>query len=358
MPDFAFRYIGCHGRAGRSGWPMIFAAFIVVLPLPPGQPIAHGLPWALDWAGVLVFLILFAKALDAARKGLPALWIVRAMTLMGLAFAPFNPGSTILFAYAAALVPWFVAGDTRRTAAGVALIIAVLSCEVWIAGLSLPFWLTTCAWCVIAAGSYLWVVKMLSRIDRLAKVAEQERIARDLHDVLGHTLSLITLKAELAGQVLDEAAEIGRARREIADVESISRSALAEVRQTIRGYRIETLQAELERVAAMLRTAGITMSCESETMRLDSVRDVALCMALREAVTNVVRHAGARNCHIRVQKAEDVCLLEVHDDGAGTTHSEGQGLRGMRERIEALGGSVLLAHSNGTRVTVRVPVPS
>jgi two-component system, NarL family, sensor histidine kinase DesK len=341
-------------------WPMIFAAFIIVLPLHPAQPSQTELMLKLNWAGVFIFLALFAAAIDAARKRRPALWIVCAITLLGLAFAPFNSGSAVLFAYSSALAPWFVDGDRRRTTVVVATIVALLTIEVWITALPIRFWLFTVGWCVIAAASYLWVVNMILSLDRVAKMAERERIARDLHDVLGHTLSLITLKSELAGQLLAgaESPDVARARREISDVESISRGALAEVRQTIRGYRSETLQAELDRVAAMLQTAGIRMNCESEMVPLDAVREGVLGMALREAVTNVVRHSRAQNCRIRVRATKQSCQLEVEDDGLGGVRAEGQGLRGMRERIEALGGSVLLDHSGGTRLTVRVPVPS
>jgi two-component system sensor histidine kinase DesK len=228
--------------------------------------------------------------------------------------------------------------------------------EVWLAALPLRFWLFTLGWSAIAAVSYLWVVNMMLSMDRLAKMAERERIARDLHDVLGHTLSLITLKAELAGQLLGSEPEIERARREIADVEGISRSALAEVRKTIRDYRAETLQTEIERVGSMLRAAGIEMNCEREVLPFEATRERVLGLALREAVTNVVRHSGARSCHIRVQQAEQDYLLQVEDDGRGGPYLEGQGLRGMRERVEALGGSLLLDRSQGTRLTVRVPV--
>jgi two-component system, NarL family, sensor histidine kinase DesK len=339
-------------------WPMIFAAFIIVLPLSPAAPIPDGLIWKLDWLGVLVFLALFAAAIDSVRQGRPGLWIVVGIALLGVGFAPFSPGSTVLFAYACALAPWFVAGDVRRTAGVVVIIIAVLSVEVWLAELPVRFWLFTAGWSVIAAVSYLWVVKMMLFKDRLAKLAERERIARDLHDVLGHTLSLITLKAELAGQLLAQESEIPRARQEIAAVESISRSALTEVRQTIRGYRVETLQMEFERVGSMLGTAGIAIHCEREAVQLDATREHVFGLALREAVTNVVRHSGARNCHIRVQRAQHDYLLEVEDDGLGGAYSEGQGLRGMRERVEAIGGSLLLNGSQGTRLTVRVPVSS
>jgi len=351
-------------RAPRSKWwPMIFSAFIFVLPFrhdtgSPARFLPNGWMAVLDWTGVIVFLALFATALDSARKGRSILWVVAGMTLLGLVFAPFNPASTVLFAYACAFVPWSVAGDARWAASICACIIAALWIEVLLLELSIRFWLFTACWDVVAMVSYLWVVKMMLSKDLLAKMAERERIARDLHDVLGHTLSLITLKAELAGQLLAESPDVHRARKEIADVENISRSALAEVRQTIRDYKSETLRAQMVRVASMLRTAGIALSCEHSAEEFDPKREAVLGLALREAVTNIVRHAHARSCRIRVQQVNQAYVLEVMDDGVGGPYREGQGLRGMRERIEALGGSLLLECSAGTRLTVRVPVAS
>lgn len=339
-------------------WPMLFAAFILVLPLPLEHTVRSQLRWTLDWLGVTVFLALFALALDAARKRRRALWIVMAITLLGIAYAPFNPGSLVLFAYACALTPWFLRGDVRGTVRIAAVIIGVLGLEVWVVALPARFLVFTTGACVVAAASYLWVVRTLGSLDRMAKVAERERIARDLHDVLGHTLSLITLKAELADQLLAEPADIDRARREIAEVKGISRAALAEVRQTIRGYRVATFEAELDRVAAMLRAAGIALTCERDAVSLDSSHEVALGMVLREAVTNVVRHARAQKCHIRIQRTGATLSLEVEDDGPGGAYPEGEGLRGMRERIEPLGGSVLLQNSGGTRLRVCVPAPT
>ena len=339
-------------------WPMIFAAFIVMLPASPARRVPDAVMWKLDWLGVAVFLALFAAALECSRRKQPTLWIVASMTGLALAFAPFNGGSTILFAYACAFAPWATAGDTRRTLAIVAAVVLVLTLEVWFAALPWRYWGITSAWCAVAAVSYLWVVKMLSALDRLAKLAERERIARDLHDVLGHTLSLVTLKAELAGQLLSEDGDIGTARREIAAIEGLSRGALSEVRQTIRGFRVESLPLEMDRVAQMLHAARIACSCDHEAVELDSARESVLSLALREAVTNVVRHARAKTCHIRVQRQADTCLLEVEDDGLGGIYAEGQGLRGMRERVEAIGGSLVLDRSRGTRLSVRVPVPS
>ena len=334
---------------------MIFSALVVVLPLSPSRIIPADLMQKLNWLGVLVFLILFAVAIESIRRRRPILWIVVAIAILGLVFAPFNSGSAVLFVYACAFVPWATAGDTRRTVAIVAGILGILSLEAWLAGLSERFWLSAVGWGVIAAAGYLCAVNMMLSMDRLAKLAERERIARDLHDVLGHTLSLITLKAELAGQLLSEDLDTGRARKEIEDIESTSRRALAEVRQTISGYRAEPLELEIERAVVMLRTAGIEVSCSHDSIMLDPGSERVIGLTLREAVTNVVRHAQARACQIRLQRHEHTCLLEVRDDGLGGTFSEGQGLLGMRERIEGMGGSLMLDRSHGTRLTVCIP---
>ena len=123
-------------------------------------------------------------------------------------------------------------------------------------------------------------------IEHLAKVAERERIARDLHDVLGHTLSVITLKSELAGKMMDR--DPARAGKEIREVEQISRQALHEVRDAIRGYRTQGLAAELAQAKATLETAGLAVQCDAGTgPQLPAVQESVLSLAVREAVTNV-----------------------------------------------------------------------
>ncbi len=157
----------------------------------------------------------------------------------------------------------------------------------------------------------------------------------------------------------------------MADVETISRQALADVQQTILGDRPETLEEELERARTTLRTAGILLECQREPLVVDAVQESILGFALREAVTNIVRHAHATRCRIRLQQSENGCVLEVQDDGCGDAHAvlatvqrptsaaavriegEGEGLRGMRERVEAIGGSVRREVSAGTRVLIR-----
>ncbi|HEU4559772.1 MAG TPA: sensor histidine kinase, partial [Longimicrobium sp.] len=190
-------------------------------------------------------------------------------------------------------------------------------------------------------------------VRHLAAVAERERIARDLHDVLGHTLSLIVLKSQLASRLAGRDPE--RAAQEIRDVEQVSRKALAEVREAIRGYR-GSLEDEIARAGSLLRAAGIHAELSVELLPMHRAAEEALALALREAVTNTVRHAEASTCTVRISAADGTCTLVVADDGRGVIRSEGQGLRGMRERVEALGGRVAWECRGGTTLIVTMPV--
>jgi two-component system sensor histidine kinase DesK len=197
--------------------------------------------------------------------------------------------------------------------------------------------------------------KANEEIEHLAKLAERERIARDLHDVLGHTLSVITLKSELAGKLIDR--DPRRAGKEIREVEEISRQALAEVRDAIRGYRAKGLAAELAQAKATLETAGVSVQCDAATtVQLPAMQESVLSLAVREGVTNVVRHAGASKCSLRIEQQNGSCRLEIADDGQGFSSMEGNGLRGMRERVEMLGGTLERRNKSGTTITITLPL--
>jgi two-component system sensor histidine kinase DesK len=198
------------------------------------------------------------------------------------------------------------------------------------------------------------LVRARAQVERLAAVAERERIARDLHDILGHTLSLIVLKSELAAKLAPR--DSTRAAREMRDVEEVSRKALQQVREALRGYRA-SLADELAQSHTLLDAAGIRSEFHTEPAELDRATEEALALALREAVTNVVRHARAKACRVSLRTGAD-CVLVVEDDGIGGDAPEGSGLRGMRERVAALDGSVARAPGTGgrgTRLTVTIP---
>jgi two-component system sensor histidine kinase DesK len=151
---------------------------------------------------------------------------------------------------------------------------------------------------------------------------------------------------------------VERARAEIRDVERISRQALAQVRAAVRGFRSGGLQAELEETRRTFAAAGVTLAATLEAVVLPPATEAVLVLAIREAVTNVVRHARATRCTIDIRAAGDVCTVTVADDGRGGSASFGSGLSGMRERVESLGGTLAVAGKRGMTVTIAVPVPA
>jgi len=196
-------------------------------------------------------------------------------------------------------------------------------------------------------------------IERLATIAERERIARDLHDLLGHTLSTITLKSELAAKLL--AKDPLKAAQEIADVERISRDALGQVREAVRGYRTRGMEGEIANAKLALEAAGIDFDYYFEKLDLSPMAESALALALREGVTNVVRHSGADSCQVRLEARAGEGVLVITDDGSLSDAAlpEDGGLSAMRSRIEALAGGVSLRkQGKWTVLEVRLPLES
>ncbi|MES1262937.1 MAG: histidine kinase, partial [Peristeroidobacter soli] len=150
---------------------------------------------------------------------------------------------------------------------------------------------------------------------RLATLAERERIGRDLHDLLGHTLSVVALKSELARKLIDR--DLDGARKEISEVERVARDALSQVRNAVAGIRSTALSAELLAATALLEAQGLKVKCETENVKLPHDRETALALSIREAATNIRRHSGASGVTIRVRKESSVVVVEVADDGRG-----------------------------------------
>ncbi len=317
--------------------------------------------WILTLLATAVFMVLyFGLFWVSCRQGLLHL---AGMVLLGVGFAKYNGGATTFFIFASACGPFVV--DTE--ADGIKVLLAIQAAGVltwWGFHLNGWFLLFSNGLSFIVGVSDLHfaqrnrantrLLKAQEEIEQLAKVAERERIARDLHDVLGHTLSVIILKSELAGKLMDRDPQ--RAGNEIREVEQISRQALSDVREAIRGYRTRGLSAELAQAKATLETAGIAVNCQVEKIVLQALQESVLSMALKEGVTNVVRHANARNCCLRLEQRNGSCRLAIEDDGRGGGHSEGNGLRGMRERVEMIGGSLSRALESGTKLIITIPL--
>jgi two-component system sensor histidine kinase DesK len=347
----------------EHGWsPLLWIAYLGFFFI---QPILDHVSlkfWLLDLLGAAAFLVLYLGLfLLQNPRGLVH---VGGMVVLGVLFLPINQGACTFFIYAAAMLPFCV--ETQiRAAVGLITIAAIGAIDGLL--LHLNGWGLFYAAVfpvLIGAGNTFFadrdrmnrkLRKANEEIEHLATVAERERIARDLHDVLGHTLSVITLKSELAGKLIDRDPQ--RAGKEIREVEEISRQALSEVRDAIRGYRSKGLAAELAQAKCTLETAGVSVQCDAATtMKIPAMQESVLSLVVREAVTNVVRHAQAHTCRMRLDQQNGSCLLEIHDDGRGGLINEGNGLRGMRERVEMLGGTLDRETSSGTRLTITLPM--
>ena len=193
-------------------------------------------------------------------------------------------------------------------------------------------------------------------VRRLAATAERERIGRDLHDLLGHTLSLITLKLELSRKLIDRDAVA--ARTEIAEAEKVARHALAEVRAAVTGFRAADLAAELASARLLLESSSVALDYDAPP-DLSPEIERPLALVLREAATNIARHAQATHAEVRFVRDDAQLRMRIADDGRGASSAEGNGVVGMRERVRALGGSFEFASSKaGTAVEVAVPLPA
>ena len=348
-------------RLGRLGWEpyawLIYSVPYVIASFNPA--LSRGEMWAM-LAAYPFFVLLYLTGYFV--RGWRILWIVGAFDLLALTFGARNPPASSFFIYGSALL-----GPALPVRHAILMLVA----QVAFAGgasllLQLPFWFIIPstiisaligAVCIQAAVNTARNAKLRlahAEIEQLAKLAERERIARDLHDLLGHTLSVVVLKSELAQKLLTRDPE--RARQEIADVETTARAGLAEVRQAITGYRSSGLQAEIQHVRYALVSAGIETAIDGPSMSLSPAHETALSLALREAVTNVIRHAAATRCDIRFYARDTSFLMEVEDNGVGGDAPFGNGLLGMRERIQALGGMLRRECDRGTRLLIELPL--
>ncbi|GAU65280.1 putative two-component histidine kinase [Streptomyces sp. NBRC 110611] len=346
---------------GKAAWIAIWFLYLIG---PVGQLLDGGIPLAhevLGWAGLVAFIggyfaLLFRQLLHLPQSGPAVLSAVVALGALAATLSlTLGPNWLVLFTFvnvAAAVVLPF-AQARWAIPAGTTMVIAI--------GLRSPdiaAYLFAYALPCLAAGFTMLGVQHLIRttkqlreareeVARLAANDERLRLARDLHDLLGHSLSLITLKSELAGRMLPDRPE--DAARQVADIERVSRQALIDVREAVTDYRRPQLAVELAGARAALRTAGVALTVdpalEREHRGLAADEEGALAWALREAVTNVVRHSGARRCELLLTEEWEAderhyLRLSVLDDGAGPPRAQhdGNGLSGLRERLALADG--------------------
>jgi len=340
----------------RSIW-LVYLVFWFIQPYLDHVPLRK---WLYLFFALALFLPLYLLTHLGSRR---VRWFgLLGMCVLGLVYVPINQGACGIFIY----VGTSVADVTESTNTALTLLVvesAAILLECWLLHLSAWVWAMGVGFSALFGMNRLRMQQKYKadsklrmayeEIEQLAKTAERERIARDMHDVLGHSLSVIVLKSELAGRLLNS--QPARAALEIAEIETTARQALAEVRKTITGYRSEGFASELTRAAQVLETAGVRLNRPAKPPNLVPRHEATLSLVLREAVTNIVRHAGASQCSIELSTAEDGTTLVIADDGRGDIQQEGNGLRGMRERVRELGGSLSLESHRGTRLQIELP---
>jgi len=193
-------------------------------------------------------------------------------------------------------------------------------------------------------------------VQRLAQSAERERIGRDLHDVLGHTLSLIVMKSELASRLFER--DPNAAITQIREVENVARDALGQIRTAVAGIRLAGLEAELANARLSLLSADIQLHYQLAAVELSTEVETVLALAVREAVTNIIRHSNAQHVEIELVKNRNTLQLQISDDGKNKLVVPGHGLSGMRERLELLGGRLEIdtGPRGGVRLILSCPI--
>ena len=348
----------------ESPWVTLAYLLFVFLPLAFMPP---GLDRALlaSAVAIVAFLPLHFRFYRSAPRERP--WLVLGVAAIGLGLLPFNPGGNTFLIYVCGMSAWSF--RPRR---------AVLVSAAGLAAMALVFWWVmptprlALAWSGMGAmiGGLVLAGSLYSRdrarrnaelrltqqeVARLAAMAERERIGRDLHDLLGHTLSVVALKSELAGRLVDT--DPAAAKAQMAEVETVARQALAQVREAVVGIRATGLQAELAAARLALLSAEIRLDQRLEPVELPPEVESVLALGLREAVTNVLRHSGANRVEVELVREPGGIRLGISDDGRGGAIEANTGLAGMRERLAALGGRLEIesAAGAGTRLGLHLP---
>lgn len=338
------------------------------------QPVFDSSTEAVDWIAVPVLIAVFLPIYAAtfrARDDRRLLVLIGCLGALAVAGSLVNSGASVFVIYAAATAGRLY--PSRRAVQVIVGLVGLVGLMMLISQAPMPWRLAALAPALfftpaVGAASILdaerqrvsqRLVRANEEIERLATIAERERIARDLHDLLGHSLSVMVLKSALAARLVRS--DPDRAVAEAGDIEQIGREALGEVRAAVAGYQTRGLAAELDGARVALEAAGVDVEVSAARAELSPTVESALAMALREAVTNVARHAEAQRASITVTSEGAGVRLEVRDDGRGYTGTPGSGINGMRERLAAVGGSVDVGAPNGdgsprgTVVEVTVP---
>ncbi len=348
----------CKGRERFLPYIMLAYLFFYFFPLSYQSVNAQSL--LIAGVALVAFLITYFHLFWVSQnQRIPHLLII---WLLGIAITPFYHGGYNFVVYAAALS--CTLGTVTRSSAAVILVALGTVLVTILREQSLTSIMPVLFFILVVGSINIYFVDIQRKktaldlshqeVREMAKIAERERIARDLHDRIGHTFSVITLKAELARKLLDK--DPVAAAKELADLESLSRATLAQVRDVVSDYRKSSLQAEMLNARLALDAAGIRFDFSISPDPLPEKVDDELSNILREGITNIIRHSNASYCEVSLYKTNLGFTLDIVDNGKTKSCKEGNGLRGIRERAHNLGGEMAISTGDATRLSILIPV--
>jgi len=310
-----------------------------------------GMPLVAVIVSTLIFLGFYFRGFWVTGRQL--VMCIGAIFAVGMAMAYVNVGASVFFVYAAVFCASF---STKKAAlSGLLVVISAIGVFAALTQQSSYFWIPATLFSFIIGLMTVHqaevdrknrVIKLSQQqIQTLAKTAERERIGRDLHDILGHSLSVITLKSELASKMIDKGVDLEKVRAEIKAVETLSRETLAQVRGAVTGYNQATIDTELLQARVATQAANIELITQVTTQKIPHNIEPQLALIMREAMTNVVRHANTDKAWVILDSRDDVIELSIKDQGEMISDKENSGLNNMRQRITKLGGTMTITRA-------------
>lgn len=313
--------------------------------------------WLGTIASIFIFLILYFRGYWVCGHAI--IKYMAAITILGLGVATFNPGSSVYIIFACAFAP--ALQSIKKGIIAVLTIISIMLGFSWFYGLSYFFYFPATVFSLLVSFVNIYQAELAKKnklikqsqeeVQHLARSAERERIARDLHDVMGHTFSMITIKAQLARKLLDT--DAAQAKQELAELESASRQALAEIRGVVTNYRKRDLNEELTLAKKLLDAAEIDANIDVDIAQLPERFNEAIAYIIREGVNNIVKHSDCRSCDIQLKQHDSQIELQIKDDGDVTYYEDGNGLNGIRERVQNINGGLQVLIEEGFTIRVK-----
>ncbi|KKO49542.1 histidine kinase [Arsukibacterium sp. MJ3] len=311
---------------------------------------------------LLLFLVCYFWAYRSSRNDMH--WPIAGIVLVAALITSVNPGTISMFAYAGFFIGF--AYSLRRYLLLMALLVCLLVLLDRVLNIHWDLFLIMAIPTVLAISllGRAEQAKLRHRqaelqsedeIKQLAAMVERERIARDLHDILGHTLSSVILKADLTTKLLAHQ-QPEAAAQQLTELSQIARDALSLVRQSVSGYKHQGLTAETAKLLGRLREAGFQAELHGDIPQLDKRRETALILALTELTTNVIRHSNGDYCQLFFAQQGPQLMISLNDNGNNINISEGNGITGLRERLTAIDATLLLQRQHGMTATIQLPL--